>query len=115
MTFVELQTTFVRQVVQDISIQWDEIHIHFEYFRYKGKQFESQISNSYFNGVKSHFVPSLEANDILIDMIDAMSKDGSEKWTWCEFTLNSEGIYNFEYKYGMPPLTEQLLKNSGDL
>ena len=111
----ELYTTFVTEITDSAPSGWDSIELNFEYFRWKGNLFEKYQCFSFSRGNKLQFDPSLEALDELIDIHKAMSNVMPEQWTHCQFIIDSSGKYNFEFKYGMPPLTKEMLKYAGEI
>ena len=47
--------------------------------------------------------------NVLRKLRDQFSSDEREVWKWLELSVDSSGAYDIEYKYSMPPLTEEML------
>jgi hypothetical protein len=53
----------------------------------------------------------VDALDVLLDLQQCNPAGQSERWTWFEFRLDSSGAYEFDYKYGTPPLAAEEMKH----
>ncbi len=111
----EIYKSFITEITGSAPSGWESIELSFEYFPWNGSFFEKYQCFSFSRGAKLQFDPSLETFDELIDIHEAMSNEVSEPWTHCQFKIDSAGKYNIEFKYGMPPLTKEMLKNAGEI
>ena len=112
---IELQERFIAELLEGIQQDWTEINLTFEYFTWKGNTYKKFLAKG-FNGSESfQYHLSLEALDLLVELNKQMSEDGKEAWSWLVFTLNDSGKYDFDFKYGIPPMTEEMLRNAGEM
>lgn len=70
-------------------------------------QFSAEINTS---GHRSAMRLPQEALDVLEELQKQIPEGQDEPWTWLEFSLESDGKYQFKYRYGMPPLIAEQLK-----
>jgi len=114
-TVAKLQEKIISELLYDFNNQWNEITLHFEYFKWKDNYFKKYLSGYKFNNTEGQYTLNIEAIDAIVELNNEMSKNGNEKWTWFEFKLDSTGKYNFDFKYGMPPLTKEMLEGAGEI
>ena len=115
MQLLALHKRFIDELLQAVDGDWDSLEVRFEQYPWKGNYFEKYVAK-YFSNSKSHqFDLSLESIDVLAEINNQMSEEGKEKWSSCLFTLDNNGKCGFDFNYGMPPMVEDMLKNSGEL
>jgi hypothetical protein len=107
--------SFISELVETAPEGWERILLKFEYYPWKGRNIEKYQCFCFISNLKSQFHPSLEAVDELILIHKLLADANPEPWTHCEFELLSTGAYNFDFKYGMPPLTKIMLKTSDEI
>lgn len=115
MEVLELHEKFIGELLKCIDDKWEKVELKFEYFPWKGSNFEKYDSRYFHKSLSRQFDPSLEALDVLIEMIQKMSEGGKEKWTWCVFSLDRSGKYDFDFQYGMPPMVEEMLRSASEI
>lgn len=110
MNMIALQEKFVVELLKPIGTSWDAVNIHFEHTEVNGNEFTKYIAKIYKNGILEQFDPSLDAIDILIEINETPPVGQQEKWSWVEFSIDSDGKYKFDYRYGIPPLVADTLR-----
>jgi hypothetical protein len=111
MNMLELQEKFIEELLKGVRGAWSRIEIHYEYFEWDGDVFENYISKIYQGQAAEHLSLSVDALDVLLDLQQCKPAGQSEQWTWFEFRLDSSGAYEFDYKYGTPPLAAEEMKH----
>lgn len=111
---MSLQAKFARTVASSIKSPWDRLEVHYENILWKEMLFEKYRS-AYFASERKFDLPlSLDAIDVLVALKHAVS-DVHEPWTHLVFNLHSSGKFDYDFKYGMPPMTADELKAAGEL
>jgi len=110
-----LQENVINELIINTPKEWDRILLNFEYFLWDGDYIEKYQGFAFNSEEKEQIDPTLETFDELIVLNKEMAKLNPEPWTHCEILLNSSGKYEFNYKYGIPPFTKQMLENIGEI
>ena len=104
MDTIRLQERFIAELLPGAPGEWDRIEVHCERFAWKEQVLEKYVSKA-LHGSQSQQVPlSLEALDTLTELQAFVPLGQAERWTWLEFHLDPAGNYQFDYRYGTPPL-----------
>lgn len=109
----DLQENFVKQLASEIQGSWDKIEINYEYFPWKNGDVELYKAKRFLSDSFTQFSPSIEAFDILDELRNIMKTD--DTWTSCLIDISSDGKYDFQFGYGMPPMVTEHLKMAGEI
>jgi len=112
---IKIHNKFVSELLYDPLPKWDHITLHFEYFKWKEDYFRVFSLKRYLDNNETKFDLSLEAEDVLIELNEAMAQNGKEPWTWLEFTLDDTGQCDFDFKYDIPPNVKTILENAEEI
>lgn len=115
MNILELQNNSIQELLFDVGEDWEKVSLHYEYFMWKGSQFEKYVAKKFRkDGGYDQFDLGVESLDALMALNKAMIKD-DESWTSCDIAIDSTGKYNFDFGYGMPELVKDMLQNAGEI
>lgn len=112
MNMLELQEKFIGIVVKGAPATWDRIEIHYENYDQDGEKIVKTISKAIAGQGSDRLRLPLEGLRLLDELKTQIPAGQSEPWTWLEFSLDRQGKYKFDYKYGVPPLVAEALKYS---
>jgi hypothetical protein len=103
MDMVEMQRKYVEFIIAKLPPGWDVIKIHFEYITVDEVQHNRYVCEVFTGEERTDFAPPFKATTLLTDANDNIPV-GQERWTWIEITIYDGDRYNFDYRYGAPPL-----------
>ena len=108
---IQLQNSFLIILAHLLKSPWDVVQVHYENYQVaKNDRWEIFQAAYETSGHRSAMRLPQEALDVLEELQKQIPEDQDEPWTWLEFSLESGGKYQFEYRYGMPPLIAEQLK-----
>jgi hypothetical protein len=110
MLMLQLQEKFIAELTKSAGEEWDRIDIHYEYFPWQGTVIENYTSKVTSGEAARQLPLSFDVLEVVLALNECKPEGQTEKWTWFEFTMESDGSYKFEYKYGMPPLAADEIK-----
>ena len=110
MDMLQLQEQFINEVVEGIERPWTSLHVHYEHYRWSGGTSEKYTASLKDGEDEDDLDLTLEAIDCLLEMQKQIPAGQAEPWTWLEFSLDETGRYSFDFKYGVPPMTEASLR-----
>ena len=114
MNMFELQEKYIEELLNNIQGGWDRLTVDYERFPWKGEILERYKGQQFNSGeFVKQFSFTLEAIDILIELQETMKKEDS--WTSCSVVVESDGKYDFQFGYGMPPMVEGRLRRTGEI
>ena len=109
----DLQENYIEELLNSIQGNWDKLTVDYERFPWKDEVIELYKGKQFNGGEFKQFSFTLEALDILIDLQQTMKKEDS--WTSCSVIVKSDGKYDFQFGYGMPPMVTEHLKMAGEI
>lgn len=104
MNLIQTQEQFIAALLDSIVEPWDKIEVQYEHYVWDNEESEIYIANRFLNGDKFDIDLSVDAFDTLEALQQQIPENQNQPWTWFIFSINSEGQYLFDYKYGVPPL-----------
>jgi len=114
MNDIEWQEKVVKEIVASVSQDWDLIKVHYEHYVHNnGDNYRFEQCFVYLNGVKDQFFMKFQTYNLFHIAHTHILKTGNEPWTSFDLEIEVDGKFKFEFRYDLPPMTEDQLKHAG--
>lgn len=107
MDMLELQEQFIGELLDAITEPWDRIEVHYENFAWSEGSSEKYVATRFLGDEEADVDLPLEALDALVALQEHPPEGQEEPWTWLRFSIDASGKYQFDFQYGVPPLTAE--------